>query len=340
MISLAKRVIRQILGDKRTLMLMIFAPLLIFTLIYLLLGDSAYKPTIAVNEDKLPEALVTALKEQDADIINVTDADSDPDSYLKENKEVDALFTMSKSGSSITMYEASSKSGEAMKAIRKALEALNPAMKMDTRYIYGVENESTFQTMGYIFLGVISFFFIFIISGMALVRERNSGTLERMLMTPIKRKSIIYGYTMGYGLFAILQTVILVLFSLYVLDLNSKGNTLWVISIMLLLAIAAVASGEFISIFANSEFQVVQFIPIIIIPQIFFSGLIPLDTLPYHLGVLSYIMPIYYGCSAIKKVMIYGSGLSGIWLFLLALILYILLLSTFNTIVLKKYRRL
>lgn len=340
MISLAKRVIRQILGDKRTLMLMIFAPLLIFTLIYLLLGDSAYKPTIAVNEDKLPEALVTALKEQDADIINVTDADSDPDSYLKENKEVDALFTMSKSGSSITMYEASSKSGEAMKAIRKALEALNPAMKMDTRYIYGVENESTFQTMGYIFLGVISFFFIFIISGMALVRERNSGTLERMLMTPIKRKSIIYGYTMGYGLFAILQTVILVLFSLYVLDLNSKGNTLWVISIMLLLAIAAVASGEFISIFANSEFQVVQFIPIIIIPQIFFSGLIPLDTLPYHLGVLSYIMPIYYGCSAIKKVMIYGSGLSGIWLFLLALIFYILLLSTFNTIVLKKYRRL
>ncbi len=340
MISLAKRVIRQILGDKRTLMLMIFAPLLIFTLIYLLLGDSAYKPTIAVNEDKLPEALVTALKEQDADIINVTDADSDPDSYLKENKEVDALFTMSKSGSSITMYEASSKSGEAMQAIRKALETLNPAMKMDTRYIYGVENESTFQTMGYIFLGVISFFFIFIISGMALVRERNSGTLERMLMTPIKRKSIIYGYTMGYGLFAILQTVILVLFSLYVLDLNSEGNTLWVISIMLLLAIAAVASGEFISIFANSEFQVVQFIPIIIIPQIFFSGLIPLDTLPYHLGVLSYIMPIYYGCSAIKKVMIYGSGLSGIWLFLLALILYILLLSTFNTIVLKKYRRL
>lgn len=340
MISLAKRVIRQILGDKRTLMLMIFAPLLIFTLIYLLLGDSAYKPTIAVNEDKLPEALVTALKEQDADIINVTDADSDPDSYLKENKEVDALFTMSKSGSSITMYEASSKSREAMQAIRKALETLNPAMKMDTRYIYGVENASTFQTMGYIFLGVISFFFIFIISGMALVRERNSGTLERMLMTPIKRKSIIYGYTMGYGLFAILQTVILVLFSLYVLDLNSEGNTLWVISIMLLLAIAAVASGEFISIFANSEFQVVQFIPIIIIPQIFFSGLIPLDTLPYHLGVLSYIMPIYYGCSAIKKVMIYGSGLSGIWLFLLALILYILLLSTFNTIVLKKYRRL
>ncbi|MGN6711304.1 ABC transporter permease [Anaerocolumna jejuensis] len=340
MVSLAKRVIRQILGDKRTLMLMIFAPLLIFTLIYLLLGDSAYKPTIAVNEDKLPKALVTALKEQDADIINVTDADSDPDSYLKENKEVDALFTMSKSGSSITMYEASSKSGEAMQAIRKALETLNPAMKMDTRYIYGAENASTFQTMGYIFLGVISFFFIFIISGMALVRERNSGTLERMLMTPIKRKSIIYGYTMGYGLFAILQTIILVLFSLYVLGLSSEGNTLWVISIMLLLAIAAVASGEFISIFANSEFQVVQFIPIIIIPQIFFSGLIPLDTLPYHLGVLSYIMPIYYGCSAIKKVMIYGSGLSGIWLFLLALILYILLLSTFNTIVLKKYRRL
>lgn len=340
MLSLAKRVIHQILGDKRTLALMIFAPLLILSLIYLLLGDSGYKPSIAVDESKLPKALVTALKDQKADIINTAEADSNPDEYLKENKQVDAVFSMSQSGSSIIMYETSSKSGDAMKVIRNALESLNPSMKMDTRFIYGGEGDSTFQAMGYIFLGVIAFFFIFIISGMALVRERNSGTLERMLMAPIKRRSIIGGYTIGYGIFAIIQTIILVLFNIYVLGLGSKGNVLWVIFIMLLLAITAVALGEFISIFANSEFQVVQFIPIIIIPQIFFSGLIPLDTLPYHLGALSYIMPIYYGCTAIKKIMVYGYGPGEIWSFILALAAYIVLLSTFNTLVLKKYRKL
>ncbi|BCJ97035.1 ABC transporter permease [Anaerocolumna chitinilytica] len=340
MISLAKRVIRQILGDKRTMGLMLFAPLLILTLIYLLLGNSSYTPTIAINEQKLPEAFVTALKEENTVILNTTEADSDPKAYLKENTDVDAFLSMSKTGTTITMYEASSKSGKAMKAIQSALEALNPAMKLDTGYVYGGDEDSTFQTMGYIFLGVIAFFFIFIISGMALVRERNSGTLERMLMTPIQRRSIIGGYTIGYGIFAIIQTIILVLFSIYVLGLSSNGNVLWVILIMLLLAVAAVSLGEFISIFASSEFQVVQFIPIIIIPQIFFSGLIPLDTLPYHLGVLSYIMPLFYGCSAIKKVMVYGNGLSDIYYFLLALLFYIVVLSSFNTLVLKKYRKL
>lgn len=340
MISLAKRVIRQMLGDKRTIGLIIFAPILILSLIYLLLGDSSYRPVIGIDEGQLPSAFVTALKEQDADIINITDGDSDLEAYLKENKELDAIFSLSDSGSGITLYESSGKSRAAMKVIQKALETLNPSMKMSTHYIYGDENDSMFQTMGYIFLGVIAFFFIFIISGMALVRERSSGTLERMLMTPVKRKGIIAGYTAGYGLFAMIQSIILVLYSIYVLGLNSAGNVIWVIIIMLLLAVAAVASGEFISIFASNEFQVVQFIPIIIIPQIFFSGLIPIDTIPYNLGKLSYIMPIFYGCSAIKNIMIYGNGISKVWYYVLALLLYILVLSTVNTIALKKYRKL
>jgi ABC-2 type transport system permease protein len=131
-----------------------------------------------------------------------------------------------------------------------------------------------------------------------------------------------------------------VLFGIYVLGLHSEGNVLLVILVMLLLAIAAVSFGELISIFANSEFQVVQMIPIAIIPQIFFSGLIPLDTIPYNLGYLCYIMPIYYGCAAIKEVMIVGEGFGAIYPFILALLAYIIVLSALNTIALKKYRKL
>ena len=160
------------------------------------------------------------------------------------------------------------------------------------------------------------------------------------MMTPITRWGVVSGYTLGYGLFAVIQAIILVLFSVFVLGVSNQGNVAWIVLIMLLLAITAVSFGKFISIFANTEFQVVQFIPIAIIPQIFFSGIIPLDTFPHYLGNLGYLMPVFYGSSAIREVMRVGSGFSKIWSYLLALIGYILVLSFLNTLALKKYRKL
>jgi ABC-2 type transport system permease protein len=159
-------------------------------------------------------------------------------------------------------------------------------------------------------------------------------------MTPVTRRAVVGGYTLGYGLFAAVQAVILVLFSVYVLGASCHGSMAWVVLTMLMLAVAAVLFGELISIFANTEFQVVQLIPIAIIPQIFFSGLIPLDTIPYNLGYLGYVMPVFYGCTAIQEVMRLGSGLSTIWPYLLALLGYIAVLTVLNTLALKKYRRL
>ena len=232
MISLAKRVIRQIAGDRRTLAMMLFAPLLILTLLFLLLSDTSYIPTIAVDKDKLPLTMVTALTAQDVKLLDVATDDLDIDRYLKDNKQVDAVLTTSGTSLSITMYESSSKSGAAMKAIQDAMASLNPASQMQVSYVVGSPDDSMFDSMGYIFFGVISFFLIFIVSGMALVRERSNGTLERMLMTPVSRVSVIGGYTLGFSLFAILQAVILVVFSIYVLGLHTEGNIIWVILIM------------------------------------------------------------------------------------------------------------
>ncbi|MDR0416171.1 MAG: ABC transporter permease, partial [Propionibacteriaceae bacterium] len=148
------------------------------------------------------------------------------------------------------------------------------------------------------------------------------------------------GYTAGYGLFAVVQAVLIVLYAIFVLGLTCAGQPAWVIVTMVLLAVAACSFGALISIFSRSEFQVVQFIPIVITPQVFFSGLIPLDTIPYHLGNLSYLFPIYYCCAAIKHVMLYGDGGSVIWPYLLALAAYTAALSALNTAALKRYRRL
>jgi len=189
-------------------------------------------------------------------------------------------------------------------------------------------------------LGIISFFFVFIISGMSLVRERSSQTLERLMMTPIRRYKVIGGYTLGFGIIAIIQSVIIFCYSHYVLGLESQGSVLLCIFIMMLLAFVAVSIGALASIFANSEFQVAQFIPIILIPQVFFCGLIPLDTIPYGLGKLCYIMPVYYGCTALKMVMIETADIVRILPFIGGLLAYLLVLFMLNTFALKKYRSL
>jgi ABC-2 type transport system permease protein len=338
--ALAKRVMRQIVGDKRTIALLVIAPIFIMTLLFLLLGNTSHTPTIAIWENKLPPAMVLALEEQDAHIVNIADLDADAEQYLKDNKDIDAVLSIAKNGSEITMYESSNKSGAALEVIQSAAVAVNPSAKMQTHFVIGDPDNSFFESMGYVFFGVVAFFLIFIVSGMALVRERSGGTLERMMMTPITRAGVVGGYTVGYGLFAAIQAVILVVFGIYALGLHSEGNVLWVILIMLLLAITAVAFGEFISIFSNTEFQVVQLIPIAIIPQVFFSGLIPIDAIPYNLGNLCYIMPVYYGCTAIKEVMLLGNGFDAILPFILALLSYIVVLSAVNVMLLKKYRRL
>ncbi|WP_226670695.1 ABC transporter permease [Metabacillus litoralis] len=240
----------------------------------------------------------------------------------------------------MTMYEPNSKGTKAASEIQKALVSLNPSAKINMSYVYGTQDQSSFDSLGYVFLALFSFFLVFIISGMALVRERSGGTLERLLMTPIKRGEVILGYTVGYGVFAVIQAVLIVLYSIYVLRLSSVGNIGWVLLAMVLLAVTAVSFGAMISIFASSELQVVQMIPFTIIPQVFFSGLIPLDLIPYHLGNLSYIMPIYYGAAAIKSVMVYGDGFLEIWGYLLGLIVYAVLLYLLNTQALKKFRKL
>lgn len=339
MISLTKRVIRQIAGDKRSVMMIVFAPLVILTLLYFLLGNSSYKPTIAINEKAMPPQLVSALKAQDANIVNIQE-DTDPIQYLKDNRNVDAVFSISTSGSSINMYESSSKSAQAMKVIQSAVTSLNPSSKITTSFVIGKENASFFDSMGYVFFGLFAFFLIFLISGMSLVKERSGGTLERFLMSPISRSSVIMGYTAGYSVFAVIQAAVMTLFGIYVLGVNCAGNIFWVILIMLLLAISAVSFGSLISVFANSELQVVQLMPVAIIPQVFFSGLIPLDTIPYGLGKLGYLTPVFYGCSALKNVMVMGNGFGEIWPYLLGLLVYILVLNTLNTLALKKYRKL
>jgi len=336
--GLILRIFRQMVNDRRSLALILIAPVLIMSLLYLLLGESSYKARITVDKS-VPETIVSELKNQEVDL-EVIESGADVDSILKD-KSTDAFISMDKNGINIKMLEAgNSKAGYVTKALKNATAKLNPAGSLNMNYLYGAADASMFSSIGYVLLGVLSFFFVFIISGISFVRERSSGTMERLMLTPVKRWKVVAGYILGFGIFAAMQSVIIILYTKYVLGISFAGSVLLAILTMILLAFTAVAAGALISIFANSEFQVMQFIPVIIVPQIFFSGLIPIDIMPFGLGNLAYITPIYYGCTALENIMIKGFGMEMVGKYLLILLIYILVLFGLNSLALKKYRRI
>ncbi len=207
MTAIIFRIIKQMTNDKRSLALMLAAPVLLLILTYLLLSDIEYVPQIAVTQD-IPEAFTTALTAGGADVIRAGNADFKD---LLGNEEVDAIIFM-------------------------------------------------------------------------------------------------------------------------------DNNTLMLI--MLLLALTATSTGALISVFANNEFQVIQFIPLVIVPQAFLSGLIPREGLPGPLAYLAYIMPVYYGNEALKHVIVRGESIGQIYFYIIALFTIAVVLFAANTLILKRYRRL
>lgn len=211
---------------------------------------------------------------------------------------------------------------------------------IDTKYIYGNSDTVFFDVLSPILVGFFVFFFVFLISGIGLLKERTTGTLERLMSTPIRRGEIVTAYLVGFGIFAVIQTIIVVLYSVLVLDMVLVGSVWNVILINLLLALVALSLGTLLSTFAASEFQMVQFIPIAVIPQIFFAGILPLDGMADWLQTLGKIMPLYYAADALKGVMYKGLSLSDISGDIFALVVFAVVFIVLNVFALKKYRKL
>ncbi len=332
------RIIKQMGNDKRTLALILVAPVIIMCLMYFLLGKNDFKPAISVAES-FPKALTAALEKQDVRILSLA-PDDDPEALLK-NKAADAVLSMEGATMMLRMLEADSvKTAKITAALKEAMTSLLPLYKLTISFVFGGADSTPFNSLGYVLLGVLSFFFVFIISGITFVRERESGTLERLMTTPVHRWQVVGGYTVGFGLFAAAQGIVITLFIKYVLGITFAGSVLLAILLMSLLSFSAVSAGALVSIFANNEFQVMQFIPIVVIPQIFFSGLLSIDTLPYGLGNLAYLMPVYYGCAGLKNVMVMGMGIKETAGYMGMLLIIIGILSMLNIFALKRYRSL
>ncbi|MGB2994397.1 MAG: ABC transporter permease, partial [Paenisporosarcina sp.] len=212
--------------------------------------------------------------------------------------------------------------------------------ELKTNYMYGSKDTTFFDVLSPILVGFFVFFFVFLISGIGLLRERMTGTLERLLSTPIRRWEIVLGYLIGYGLFAIIQTIIVVVYSVNILDMVLVGSVWHVLLVNVLIALVALSLGILLSSFAASEFQMIQFIPLVIVPQVFFTGIIPIAGMPEWLQMFSKIMPISYGADALKSIMYKGMDLSEILTDLAVLIGFAVVFIALNIVALKKYRKI
>jgi ABC-2 type transport system permease protein len=165
------------------------------------------------------------------------------------------------------------------------------------------EGTATFDRIGAPLLGVFPFVVMFLVTSVATLRERTSGTLERLLTMPIAKLDFLLGYALAFGALAVLQAALASGLSLFVFGLDVAGPSWLLVAVALLDALLGMALGLFVSAFAATEFQAVQFLPAIVLPQFLLCGLlIPRDELPTFLHAVSSVLPLSYAVDAMTKV--------------------------------------
>ncbi len=161
---------------------------------------------------------------------------------------------------------------------------------------------SPFQGVGLTMLGVFPFVVMFLVTSIAMLRERTTGTLERLLTTPLSRGGLLAGYGTAFGLAAVAQAVVTVTVATTLYDLDVRGPLALVVLVAVADAVLGVALGLLASAFARSEFQAVQFMPVVVLPQFFLCGLlVPREQMAGWLQAISDVLPLTYAVEALQE---------------------------------------
>lgn len=345
--ALVKRILLQIIRDKRTLALLFIAPLLVLTLMNFVFNGNEVTPQLGVNGvstpllEQLEDANIQVTEFDAANDLKKLISDKKLDGFLQiQNNSISLILTNDEPSTAKTLEMKIKQQLQLQLQLLQLTLTKQAEQQINIDYIYGGSDTVLFDTLSPMLIGFFVFLFVFLISGIGLLNERTSGTLERLLATPIKRAEIIAGYLIGYGILAFIQTIIIALFAIHVLDIISVGS-IWAVLVMnVITAFVALSLGILLSTFASSEFQMIQFIPLVIVPQIFFCGIFPIEGMADWLKGLAYIMPLYYVADALKGIMYMGLGLADLTKHIIILFGFILAFIILNLFALKKYRKL
>jgi ABC-2 type transport system permease protein len=337
--AISRRIADLFRRDHRTLALMFVAPIVIMAMLGWVIRDQAPAETrvAIVNTAGVPGELVRG---RTADALTANDltynADITSEAAARQaliDNQLDVALVLSLNGQvpgikfvtlGVNPTQDSGHVQAVQQAVRSALGTAGPSVEQES--VYGTGAGGFFDAFAPALVGFVVFFLVFILTGISFLRERIGGTLERLLATPVRKVEIVGGYSLGFSIFATIQVALILLFVLGTVNLDLPdplpdinlglgvpiaGSPVLAFLITLLLALAAVNLGIFLSTFARTEFQILQFIPLVVVPQALLAGIIwPVESLPGLLQPIARLMPMTYGIDGLREVLIKGSGLA------------------------------
>lgn len=311
------RVVRQLKRDRRTIGLIVFAPIVLMILFGYALSGEMSGVALGLVDGGGQDGLKAHLESlPDYDILRLG-SESDAEKLILEGR-LDGAVVLEPEGVRVLLDASSLQiSGAIVAAVQAGAGGERAALlgkekPITARYIFGYDLEMM-DTVGPAILGLVVFFFTFINAAIAFIRERSQGTLEKFMVSPLSRVEMVAGYVLGFSFFTILQSATTLFVVTFGFGVPMKGSALTALSVVLLLGAGALVLGSFFSNFAKSEFQVVQFIPLIITPQIVLCGIWwPLQSVPEFIRPFSYILPLTYAADALRAVMLKGAGFTDI----------------------------
>ncbi|MGH3074075.1 MAG: ABC transporter permease [Gaiellales bacterium] len=176
------------------------------------------------------------------------------------------------------------------------------ALQILLKYVLDGQPE-TFDRIGGPLLGLFPFITMFLVTSITMLRERTTGTLERLMPIPIAKLDLLLGYGIAFGAVAAVQAALTTTVAFGLLDLSSTGSELAVVVFAIANAQLGMSLGLFVSAFANTEFQAVQFLPAMVFPQLLLCGLlVPRDQMAPVLEAISNVLPLTYAYEGLERV--------------------------------------
>jgi ABC-2 type transport system permease protein len=343
--ALFRRVVQEIRRDRPSLALLFVAPILVTGLVTFILreGETPTVAAVVVNQAGQPGVLIvnalganlapeggsaTVVADEAAAEAMVGDGTATVAVTLPADLSPGASPTIT------LLTKGLDPSGESTQvaAVQRALVAAAmsstgvslPTIRHTT--VYGTPSSDPITNFAPAIVGFFAYFFVYLLTGVSFLRERTGGTLERLMATPVTRTEIVLGYTLGFGLFATIQVALLMTWALggvHVasigplpdfsagLGIANAGSPAYGFLVVVVTALGAVSLGIFLSTFARTELQVIQFIPVVLVPQFLLSGvLFPVGGLPAVVQPFTVIMPLTYAVNGLREVFIAGADLS------------------------------
>ncbi len=338
--AITKRIFRGLRHDHRTVALILIAPVLAMTLFGIAFSGEVEDVDVAiVNLDEGPLAQMI-IENLDSRTLNVKFVESEQEAVgrVEDGKAWAALvfpsdFSRSILESKAVIHLKADKSN--MNVAAAILTALKDAMTkaiseaggqmpvtVDDSPVYGQNAEFIdFFVPGIMAFAV--FMLTTLLTLLAFVGERTSGTLDRLKSSPMRNVEIVVGYVIAFGVVGMIQASLLLIVATVGFKITIVGNTFLAYLIVALLALVSVSLGILLSAAAKRESQAIQFLPIIILPTFLLAGIFwPIEAIPEWLRPASYIIPPTYGVEAMRSVMVRGWGLAEIWPQLVALLVF------------------